>query len=277
MTAFDQWYQNALRDILERGIEEKNERTGVRVKALPGMHLSLPSESGFPLLTLRKIPLKIFIAEQIWFLSGSRKPEEFLAEFTKIWDDFMNVDGVVSTAYGYRWRHFFGRDQIQGLIELLEKEPTSRHGVVVAWDPASDGLSGVKKKNVPCPYTFTVNIIGGKLNLHNIIRSNDMILGFPHDVAGFALLQRFLAARLKVQVGWYSHSISNAHIYENHYAGAEEMMQRTNAHEPITLDLPSDAFARAERQDPALVNEIFEKLSSQYHPLPAIKNLAIVL
>lgn len=277
MTAFDTWYQNALRDILDRGISEKNERTGVTTRSLPGLHMTIPPEAGFPLLTLRKIPVKIFIAEQMWFLSGSRKPEEFLEQYTRIWDDFMNVDGVVSTAYGYRWRHFFHRDQIAGLIELLEKEPSSRHGVVIAWDPESDGLGGVKKKNVPCPYTFTVNIIGGNLHLHNIVRSNDMILGFPHDVAGFALLQRFLAKRLKVGVGQYSHSISNAHIYENHFDGAREMLERANDHAPIALDLPDDAYARAEHQDPALVDEIFHQIKAQYHPLPAIKNLSIVL
>ncbi|MFA6511527.1 MAG: thymidylate synthase [Patescibacteria group bacterium] len=277
MTAFDTWYQNALKAILEQGILEKNERTGVTTRSLPGMHMSLPAEAGFPLLTLRKIPIKIFIAEQIWFLSGSRKPEEFLEQYTKIWDDFMNVDGVVSTAYGYRWRHFFDRDQIGDLIALLEKEPSSRHGVVVAWDPGSDGLGGVKKKNVPCPYTFTVNIIGGKLHLHNIVRSNDMVLGFPHDVAGFALLQRLLAKRLKVGVGQYSHSVSNAHIYENHFEGAREMLQRTNDHARIQLDLPDDAYERAESQDPEFVQEVFHILKEQYHPLPAIKNLSIVL
>ncbi len=28
---------------------------------------------GFPLLTLRRIPIKVFIAEQIWFLMGEKK------------------------------------------------------------------------------------------------------------------------------------------------------------------------------------------------------------
>src|SRR5438445_673014 len=82
-------------------------------------------------------------------------------------------------------------------VTLLETDPSSRQGVVVAWDPGADGLEPQQtRKNVPCPYTFTVNIIGGALHLHNILRSNDMMLGCPTDVAGFALLQRILAARL---------------------------------------------------------------------------------
>ena len=261
---------------MEHGIEEYSERTKLRTKALPGIHFQInPEEDGFPLLTLRKIPVTGPVAEQIWFLTGSRKPEELLRDFTKIWDSFTNPNDVVTVAYGYRWRKHFGRDQIAKLIELLEQEPSSRHGVIVAWDPAQDGLSLFKKKNVPCPYTFTVNIIGGKLHLHNIVRSNDMILGFPFDVAGFCLLQYILAQKLNAGVGTYSHSISNAHIYENHYEGANEILSRKNDHPPIKVNLPKNTFERAEKKDASVVTEIVEDLEKQYHPLPKITGLKI--
>jgi len=278
MTKFDIIYQEMLKEIMRNGIEEFSERTGLHTKALPGMHFQLnPGDDGFPLLTLRKIPVVGPIAEQVWFLSGSRKPEEFLRDFTKIWDVFTNPNDVVTVAYGYRWRKHFGRDQIDKLIKLLEKEPSSRHGVVITWDPAQDGLSTFKKANVPCPYTFTVNIIGGKLHFHNIVRSNDMILGFPFDVAGFCFLQYVLAEHLKVKVGAYSHSISNAHVYENHYSAAEELINRNNDHLPIKLTLPKNTFTRAEKKDVSLVTEIVEQIKSQYNPMAKIENLKIAL
>lgn len=278
MTKFDQIYKEMLRALMERGIEEYSERTKLHTKALPGMHFQInPEYDGFPLLTLRKIPVIAPIAEQVWFLSGSRKPEELLRDFTKIWDVFTNPNDVVTVAYGYRWRKHFGRDQIGKLIELLEKEPSSRHGVVIAWDPGQDGLSTFKKANVPCPYTFTVNIIGGKLHLHNIVRSNDMVLGFPFDVTGFCFLQYVLAQKLGVGVGTYSHSISNAHIYENHYPAAEEMIKRTNDHPPIKLALPEKTFERAEKRDADLINEITEQLKNQYNPMEKIEGLKIAL
>lgn len=276
MTQFDRQYQRAIKKIIQDGVEELSERTGHKTKSLPGMNFEI--SKGFPLLTLRKIPVRLFVAEQIWFIMGSRRPAEFLQEFTKIWDDFTNIDGVVSAAYGYRWRHHFGRDQLAALINLLKKEPSSRHGVVVTWDPADDGLNPTrKKKNIPCPYTFTVNIIGGKLHFHNIVRSNDMILGFPHDAAGFALLQNILAARLKVRVGKYTHSISNAHIYDIHYRAARMMIKKKNKHSEIKLEAQTSWFERAQKGDEKLVSEIVEKLESQYHPLPPIKGLKIVL
>ncbi len=263
---------------MNEGVAEVNQRTGHETRSVPGMHFSLDIEQdGFPILTLRKIPVRIFVAEQIWFISGSRRPEDFLREFTKIWDDFTNPGDVVTVAYGYRWRHHFGRDQLAKLIDLLKKDPSSRHGVIVTWDPASDGLGGAVKKNVPCPYTFTVNIIGGRLHMHNIVRSNDMILGFPHDVAGFALLQAILAQELGVGTGTYSHSISNAHVYDIHYEAARDMMKRQNEHRPVQVSLPPNSFQRAEQKDAGLVKEVVDNINSQYQPLEAIKGLQIVL
>lgn len=278
MTTFDQTYQQLLKDIIEKGIAETNERTGHETKALPGLTFSHDiQKDGFPLLTLRKIPVKLFIAEQIWFISGARKPADFLRDYTKIWDDFTNPGDVVTVAYGYRWRKHFGRDQLGKLVDLLKKEPSSRHGVVVTWDPSNDGLGGISKSNVPCPFTFTVGIIGGKLHLHNVVRSNDMILGFPHDVAGFALLQCILAQELGVEPGVYTHTISNAHVYDIHYDAAREMINRSNEHDPVNVILPEDSYTRAEKKDKDLVDEIFKPIKEQYSPMDPIKGLKIVL
>jgi len=278
MARFDEIYQSLLGQIMTEGVRETNQRTGHEIAAVPGLTFSIDIEKeGFPLLSLRKIPTKIFIAEQVWFAAGARKPDDFLRDFTKIWDDFTNPGDVVTVAYGYRWRRHFGRDQLGKLITMLEKDPSSRQGVVVTWDPASDGLGGVSKGNVPCPYTFTVNIIGGRLNMMNVVRSNDMILGFPHDVAGFALLQLMLAQRLGVRPGMYSHIIANAHVYDIHYDAASEMIARPTKQPKTIIKLPVRSFERAEQKDHALVDEINAEITRQYQPGEAIKGLRIVL
>ncbi len=278
MARFDEIYQEMLKKVVKDGIAEMSERTKHETKAIPGLHFSIDIEKeGFPLLTLRKIPIKMFVAEQIWFVSGARKPADFLRDFTKVWDAFTNPADTVTVAYGYRWRRHFGRDQLALLVDLLKKEPTSRHGVVVTWDPSGDGLSLFKKKNVPCPYSFTVNIIGGRLHLHNIVRSNDMLLGFPSDVAGFALLQMMLAQKLDVKPGVYSHSISNAHIYDNQYDAVNELLKRKPNHKPIHIELPKHSYDRAEKKEGKLVEQIAAEFAAQYEPQPAIIGLQIVL
>jgi thymidylate synthase len=219
----------------------------------------------------------MFVAEQVWFISGARKPADFLRDFTKIWDAFTNPADTVTVAYGYRWRKHFGRDQLGLLVKHLKEDPTSRHGVVVTWDPAGDGLGGTLRKNVPCPYTFTATIIGGRLHFHNIVRSNDMVLGFPSDVAGFALLQCILAQKLGVKPGVYSHSISNAHIYDNQYDAVKELTARKSKQKKVAVELPKHSYDRAEKKDHKLVEEIVSTIVGQYEPLAPIGGLQIVL
>ena len=119
-----------------------------------------------------------------------------------------------------------------------------------------------------------MNIIGGKLCMHNIVRSEDMFLGFPHDVAGFAFLQMMIAQELGLPVGTYSHSISNAHLYSDQYESAKELTNRINKNQKeIKLKLPVNCFKRAEKGDVSLVDEIFQNLKPQYVPLEAITGI----
>lgn len=282
MTDFDKKYQKLIRDILKNGVEEFNERTGHKTKILFGVQYDFDLAKGFPLLTLRRIPIKLFVAEQIWYISGSNRPEGFLNKHTPIWKDFTEADGTVAAAYGFRWRKHFGRDQLLQLIKHLETEPHSRQAVVMMWDPADDGLygkglKGTYKKNAPCPFCLVFNIIKNKLNLHLLIRSNDVMLGGPHDVAGFALLVYILAAKMKLTPGKLVVSTTNAHIYDIHYKGAKELISRKNDHSEVKFEAKADYFDRAEKQDDSLVEEICQKLQSQYHPLERIEGLKIVL
>jgi thymidylate synthase len=276
MTSFDTIYQNLIKRIMTDGVEELNERTGHKTKSLPGLTFQIDIEKdGFPVLTLRKNPIKSPIAEQVWFLSGD-KDTEFLRKYTKMWDEFIEPDGTITSAYGYRWKHHFKRDQIQNLVDLLTNDKSSRHGVIITWDPNDDGHGGTAKKNVPCPFAFTVNVIGGRLHLHNIIRSNDMMLGCPFDTFGFALLMCTLAQKLGVKPGIYTHTISNAHIYDIHFEGAEELINRQNDHENIYPVLPLNIFERAAKKDENLVDEIYQSFAPFYKPGLPIDGLNIV-
>jgi thymidylate synthase len=276
MTNFDHIYKNLVELILNEGVEELNVRTGQKVKIITGVHFDLNVED-FPALTLRKIPLKLFIAEQIWYLQGDNKLD-FFQKFSKIWDDFKEDDNTVESGYGYRWRNYFQRDQLLGLIQLLKKDPSSRQGVVITWDPNTDGLVSRPKKNVPCVPMWEANIVGGKLNMHIIFRSNDVMLGLPHDVAGFALLQHIIAQELGVGLGQLHYTISHAHIYENHYPNAHKLLEREeHEHDEIKLTLPHKSYKRAVAEDEELVEEILADMSAQYHPQPGLGKMQIAL
>jgi thymidylate synthase len=277
ISTINNFYQSIVSEIIENGTEEKNQRTGFKTKIVTGINATFEPANEFPLLTLRKIPLKLFIAEMIWYLQGV-KELDFFQQYSRIWDDFMDEGNVAESGYGYRWRNHFGRDQITSLVTMLENDPSSRQGVVVTWDANNDGLDSAPKKNVPCVPMWVANIIGGKLNLHFTFRSNDIMLGMPHDIAGFAILQAILAQRLKVKVGKLHYCGIHCHIYENHYHQAEELIKREQPEQSkIQLHLPLNTYQRAMEGDIDLVNEIFEDLKSQYNPLASLGKMQIAL
>lgn len=277
MTTFDCLYLDTLGRIYREGEMVQSERTGFATRAIPGVTYDLNPAAGFPMLTVRKMFPKFFCAETVWFIAG-HKHAGFLQQFTKGWDSFLEDDGTAATAYGYRWRHHFGRDQLIDLVEHLREEPTSRQGVVMMWDPSDDGLRAPKKKNVPCPFCWTANIIGGKLNVHLVIRSNDMVLGNPNDTADFALLQAMLAQELGAAVGKLTVSISHAHIYENQFDAVEDILSREVVpHAEIICRLPDRSFRRALDADASLVEELVAMFHAQYAPGAPMKKMAIAL
>ncbi len=275
-TTINTFYKDLVRDIMTNGTEELNQRTGLKVKILTGINATFDTATDFPLLILRKIPLKLFVAEMVWYLQGV-KELDFFQKFSRIWDDFMEDDNTAQSGYGYRWRNHFGRDQVASLISMLQKDNSSRQGVVVTWDANDDGLDSALKKNVPCVPMWVANIVGNKLNLHFVFRSNDVMLGLPHDIAGFALLQHILAQKLDVSVGLLHYSCSHCHIYENHYAQASELLIREIESKLVNLNLPLNTFDRAMDGDETVVIQIFENLKQQYQPLPSLGKMQIAL
>ncbi len=102
------------------------------------------------------------------------------------------------------------------------------------------------------------------------------MLGNPHDTAGFALLQAMLAQELGVEVGKLTVSISHAHIYENHYPQAEELLTRDDhAHDEILCRLPENSFQRALSEDETLVSDLFHMFKKQYEPAPPVERMQI--
>ena len=112
--------------------------------------------------------------------------------------------------------------------------------------------------------------------MHNILRSEDMMLGGPFDTFGFALLAITLAQKLGVKPGIYTHTISNAHIYDIHYEGANELIKRENDHPNIFPILPQNIYDRSFAKDETIVDEIYQSFVPFYKPSEPIPGLDIV-
>ena len=276
MTDFDKKYLAILNECLNDGVEQYTDRVKMKTKALFGIDLDLDSNK-FPLLTLRKTSPKFFIAETLWFFTGTKKLD-FFQKFSKGWDSFKDTNNNIESNYGYRWRRYFKRDQIESLVEMLVNEPSSRQGVLCTWDPATDGLASPKKQSgVPCGCMTVFNVLDGKLFCHVIFRSEDLILGITHDVPGASLLQHIIAQKVGLDVGRLHFSISNAQVYEVNYDQAKELSLRIHEHAEIILKLPQNSYDRAIAGDESLVEEIYQNINEQYHPLQDLGKISIAI
>jgi thymidylate synthase len=65
------------------------------------------------------------------------------------------------------------------------------------------------------------------LNQQVYIRSNDMFLGAPFNIASYALLQHMIAQVVDMGVGDLVMTIGDAHIYLDHIEQVKEQLSRT--------------------------------------------------
>ena len=79
----------------------------------------------------------------------------------------------------------------------------------------------------PCHLLYQFYVANGKLSLMMTIRSNDLFLGCPFNIAQAALWVHVLAQQCQLDLGELIVSIGDAHIYSNHLEQADQQLQRT--------------------------------------------------
>ena len=274
-TEFDAYYAFLLRRVLSCK-PEMNCRTGQQVRAIDGAFFRL---TGFPILNLRDFNPLWDCAEAVWFMAGD-SDVTFMHKFgLRNWDPFMDGQGQVQSATGYRWRHGFGFDQLGTVLAKLRTDPSSRQAVLQTWNPVDDLVH--PGPNAPCLTTWHFHVINGKLNVSVMQRSGDLYFGVPHDVLGCRLIQELMAALLGLLPGNVSYMVSNAHLYEDQWKAAEEMIYREDtcaakASYPADLCLDGAIGTRALRGDAQVVEEVHSRIRRFYKPFPAIKGPKLV-
>lgn len=163
------------------------------------------------------------LAESLWMLAG-RDDSAFLNQYVSDFGArFGEPDGTIHGAYGHRWRKALGHDQLEHVVGVLKKDPTSRQCVIQMWDGVgSDDLRGTWRDR-PCNTHVYLRVrrehIGegvrtSVLDVTVCCRSNDAIWGaYGANAVHFSVLQEYLAARIGVGVGTYYQVSNNFHVY----------------------------------------------------------------
>ena len=133
--------------------------------------------------------------------------------------------------YWHQWRNFNSQwvDQIKNAIEQIKTNPTNRRIIVSAWNPAQIDEMLLP----PCHafFQFNVDTTNNKLNVQLYQRSADMFLWVPFNIASYSTLLILIAKITWLKPWTFTHTLWDAHIYNNHIQQVEEQLQN----EPFPL------------------------------------------
>lgn len=245
-------YLDLLTRIFDEGVR-KEDRTGTGTLSVFGHQMRFNLGDGFPLVTTKKVHAKSIIYELLWMLNGDTNVKFLQDNGVKIWNDWAKADyrpelglpeGEIGPGYGEQWRawpqsdpHHLRNcdghpcecgasratiDQISEIVGQIRDNPNDRRILLSAWNV---GLIH-KMKLPPCHLLAQFNVTKGRLSCHMYIRSWDVFLGGPFNIAQYAFLTHMLARSAKLAVGDLIVSSGDTHLYLNHLEQAREQLTR---------------------------------------------------
>jgi len=219
MSSADQQYLALVKEVLEHGYYDNN-RTGVPTKKVFGKLFAFDLEQEFPILTTKQVFFKTAVKELLWIYVHQSNDVKRLQEMgVTVWDEWAREDGTIGKAYGYQVRK---HRQIDKLIDGLIRDPQGRRHIISLWD-----LNDLEDMALqPCAFMTMWDVSDGKLNCTLVQRSADLGLGVPFNTTQYAVLVHMIAQVTGLKPGRFHHYLQNAHIYENHFSGLQEQLQR---------------------------------------------------
>jgi len=214
-TADEVWLMAASRFQDSEGVRQQSSRAGDTKEIMGAAFTIKDPRQRWVVSREPSINPAFAIAEVVWLVSG-RRDSAFLNHWNPKLPQFAGQGKNYHGAYGFRLRRQFGFDQLERAYQALRNSPDSRQVVLQIWDPSldfplPDGTPA--SPDIPCNICSLAKIRDGKLEWTQILRSNDLFLGVPHNFVQFTSLQEILAAWLGIDVGHYRHVSDCLHIY----------------------------------------------------------------
>ena len=151
--------------------------------------------------------------------------QPFIAEYiSQIIEDSPQREGVKYT-YGQRLRSWFGRDQIEQVIQKLIKEIDAASAVMSLWDVRDHDSGGS-----PCLNHIWLRVVDNELSLTAVFRSNDMFSAWPANAIGLRALQEHIRnsiadrSKYELTLGPLITVSQSAHIYDDCWENADRLI-----------------------------------------------------
>lgn len=290
----EEQYLAALKNIYTNGYDIYNERTGRFCRTLINIDLTYDcSTKETPLLTTRKAPTKLPIAELLGFIRGYTSAKQFRSLGTKSWDSNANENipwlanearlgeddmGMVYGSVAHNWpsfsseiftendkrvkvyRHSGKIDLFDKVYNNLKSDKDDRGEIITFWNPGLFSLGCLR----PCLHSYQFSLLGDDLYLNATQRSADWCIGVATNMVQVYVFLRLMAQITDKNPKMAYHKLVNAHIYDNQLPEVITQIQR----EPLQaaeLEINPDIRTLDDLMTWVTVDD-FKWTYNQYHP-----------
>lgn len=253
----EEGFLQLMKNIIENGEEEKNDRTGV------GTYFSFGETvvhelygKKIPMMSSRHVGFKTVLDELLFFLRGDTDTTKLKS---KIWvgnttEEFLKDRklehykvGDMGPMYGFTWRYCGAEytgcdtdysqakgtyDQLAKLLEGLESNPSGRRHIISSWIPNYLDQGVLAPCHVLQQYQYQ-NWKGKKyLNCLMFQRSADTALAaMSFNALSYSILMHMICAHLRqkgieVWPGKLIHVMGNTHVYKSHIDNIKIQVER---------------------------------------------------
>lgn len=193
-------------------------------------------------------PVKQALGEIIGFINGARTQkelEEFGCNFWKPWTSDerkaakrgLELGDLGPGSYGAAFHDFpspqdsDGFDQYANMIEQIKYRPELRTHIISPFIPPLISRAPNRQQKVlvaPCHglQHYNIDVNNREISLLHWQRSADAPIGLPFNMAHYAALLMMVGQVTDYQPKELVYQISNAHIYDQHAAVVEDIVER---------------------------------------------------
>lgn len=226
-------YLEGFRRIYETGTDLVNERTGTICRTVVNIDLMYDASTNkAPIVTTRKAPPKLSIAELLGYIRGVTSAAQMRELGAKSWDANANENtawlenpyrkgtddlGTIYGAVAKSWpiledpQCWRGQsiDLFHKVYNNLKAGKDDRGEIVTFWNPGMFHLGCLR----PCLYEHQFSLVGDDLYLNSTQRSSDWALGTVSNMVQVWLLLRLMAQITGKNPKMAYHKNVNCHIY----------------------------------------------------------------
>ena len=187
----------------------------------------------FPITTLRNTAIKTGIKEILWIYQKQTSSLEVARELGINWWEEWNIgDNSIGQRYGATIKRY---DLMNKLLDGLVNDPFGRRHIISMYQYVDlEETNGL----FPCAYEILCSVrkVGEDkvLDMTLIQRSNDYLVAGYINKVQYLALQMMITGHCGYKVGKFCHLVQNLHIYDRHFDGVSELLDRT----PLETDLP---------------------------------------